>query len=247
MGRFVALLYGGIIYVLMMSTFLYFYGFITNVWVPKGIDVGERLPLNEALPMNIGLLLLFVIQQIMMTRPGFKTAWAKILPQSIERSTYVLISCVVLSFVFLQWRPMGPYLWDSHAIAMYASTYSIFVLGSFIAVIGSLTDNHLHNSGFGQVWSYVWGREYTSPPFTARWLRRLVRHPVYLGFLMMIWANPHMSYGRLTFAAGMTVYFLVAIWLEERELAAVHGDVYREYQQKAPMLFPIPGKVHPRV
>ena len=241
------MLYGGVCYVLMLATLIYLFLFLTNVWVPKGIDVGEQGPFTESLLINIGLILLFAVQHSLMARPAFKKVWTKVISPPVERSTYVLMSSVVLMIIFWQWRPMGPYIWDSHSALMYGTMYALYLGGAYLLVAATFMTDHFDLFGFRQVWMHLWGQEYTHPPFRVRWLYRYVRHPIYLGVLLMLWATPHMSVGRAVFATGMTLYILIGVYYEERDMIKHAGDAYKEYREKVPMLFPLPGKSHPRV
>lgn len=247
MGRVFGLLYGGISYLLMLATLIYLYLFLADVLVPKGIDTGEMGPFYPALATNIGLILLFAVQHSVMARPAFKKVWTKVIPPHLERSTYVLMTSLVLIVIFWQWRPMSFLLWDSDSATWYRVAYGLNLVGFYLLVAATFMTNHFDLFGLRQVWLNFRGREYTHPPFRVRWLYRYVRHPIYLGVLLMLWATPHMSVGHALFATGMTIYIFIGARYEERDMLKHAGDAYREYKEKVPMVFPVPGRSHPRV
>lgn len=242
MSRLLAVLYGAICYVIFLATFLYAIAFVAGVGVPKHIDNGSSAAFPLAIGIDLALLSLFAMQHSGMARPGFKRWWMRIVPQPIERSTYVLASSLALIVLFWQWRPLPAVIWDVQGNA-YWGLYAVSALGWLLVLSGTFLINHFDLFGLRQVWVYARQRAPVDQPFVARALYRIVRHPLMLGFLIAFWATPHMSVGHLLFAAVTTAYILIAVkFLEERDLIAQHGDTYRAYQRQVPMLVPQPWR-----
>lgn len=243
MSRTLALLYGGVSYAAFLVTFLYAMAFVAGMGVPKHIDNGVGAPLLTALAIDIGLLSLFAVQHSGMARPAFKRWWTRFVPQPIERSTFVLVSSLVLLLLFWHWRPLPQVVWQvSHGLPEW-SLLAISLLGWLMVLTSSFTINHFELFGLRQVWMFVRRREVKDEPFVLRAMYRIVRHPLMLGFLIAFWATPVMSLGHLLFASVVTGYIFVAVkFLEERDLVAAHGEAYREYQRKVPMLVPSPRR-----
>lgn len=239
MSRTLALLYGGVSYAAFLVTFLYAMAFVAGVGVPKHIDNGVGAPLLTALAIDIALLSLFAVQHSGMARPAFKRWWTQFVPQPIERSTFVLVSSGVLLLLFWQWRPLPQVVWQvSHGLPEW-SLLAISLLGWLMVLTSSFTINHFELFGLRQVWMFVRRREVKDEPFVLRAMYRIVRHPLMLGFLIAFWSTPVMTLGHLLFAGVVTGYIFVAVkFLEERDLVAAHGEAYREYQRKVPMLVP---------
>lgn len=239
MSRTLALLYGGVSYAAFLITFLYAMAFVAGMGVPKHIDNGIGAPLLTALAIDVALLSLFAVQHSGMARPAFKRWWTRFVPQAIERSTFVLVSSLVLLLLFWQWRPLPQVVWQvSHGLPEW-SLLAISLLGWLMVLTSSFTINHFELFGLRQVWMFMRRRELKDEPFVLRAMYRIVRHPLMLGFLIAFWATPVMTLGHLLFAGVVTGYIVVAVkFLEERDLVAAHGEAYREYQRKVPMLVP---------
>lgn len=241
MSRLLALLYGVIAYSLFLVTFLYAIAFVAGVGVPKHIDNGPEAPWLVALAINLGLLSLFAVQHSGMARPAFKRWWTRFVPPPIERSTYVLASSLVLVVLYWQWRPLPLLVWDiNNEIARWA-LYGVAALGWLLVLMSTFLISHFDLFGLRQVWLYARRRQPVDGPFVTRVFYRMVRHPLMLGFLIAFWATPTMSAGHLLFALVTSAYILIAVkFLEERDLVAQHGDTYRDYQRRVPMLLPWP-------
>ncbi len=246
MGRILALVYGVVSYLIFFFTFLYAIGFVGNMVVPKSIDTGPSAEtLTRALIMNIILLSTFAIQHSVMARPAFKKLWTKIVPQAVERSTYVLFSSLALILLFWQWRPIAGTVWNIWNIETPAYAYilwTLFFVGWGIVLLSTYLINHFDLFGLRQVYLYSKGVGYTELGFREVLLYKIVRHPIMLGFIIAFWATPKMSMGHLLFASVTTVYILVAIQLEERDSVAAHGEDYENYRKRVSMIVPIPKK-----
>ena len=236
-----ALLYGLICYVMFLAAFLYAVGFAGNLLVPKGIDDGPAVALGTALLTNVLLLALFAVQHTIMARPGFKRWWTKIVPASVERSTFVLMTNLILFLLYWKWQPIAGDVWNVESTAGKAVLWGLFALGWLCVLVSTFLIDHFDLFGLRQVWLRFRNREYTPPAFRETSLYAYVRHPILLGFIIAFWATPHMTWGHLLFAVATTGYMLVGIQFEERDLAAAHPP-YADYKKRVPMLVPTGGK-----
>ncbi len=237
MNRIAAFAYGVVSYLIFFATFLYLIGFVGNLVVPKSLDSGVEGSVGAAFIINLVLLLLFGIQHSVMARPAFKERWTKIVPQSIERSTYTLFSSLALVLMYWQWRPMTGAIWQVEGAAGVV-IQGLMVVGFAIVLVSTFLIDHFDLFGLRQVLLNLRGKEYSAKPFMVPLFYRFVRHPLYLGFLIAFWATPSMTHGHLLFAAVNTLYIFIAIPMEEKDLVDALGDSYRHYQQKTPMIFP---------
>jgi methanethiol S-methyltransferase len=243
MGRVLAFLYGVTCYLIFFVTFLYAIGFVGNVFVPKAIDTGVlNPPLSGALVIDAILLSLFAVQHSVMARQWFKRAWTKVVPPPIERSTYVLIASLMLLLLFWQWQPMGPVIWDVENSTGRLLLQALFWIGWGGVLVSTYLVDHFSLFGLKQVYNYLRGRNETEIPFRSPALYKMVRHPLYLGFIIAFWSTPRMTFGHLFFAVMTTAYIVVAIQFEERDLMRAYGDTYREYRQRVSMLIPLPRR-----
>ncbi len=245
MTRFLVLLFGVLSYVTFLVAFLYQIGFVLCLVVPKSIDDGAVIPEFQAVGIDVLLLSLFAIPHTIMARLAFKRWWATIVPDSIERSIYVLLSSLLLLLMNWQWRPLPEVIWQVEGALGRNLLYAASFAGWGLVLYATFLINHFDLFGLRHVWLYFRARPYTQIEFKETILYRWVRHPLMLGFIIAFWATPDMTQGHLLFALVTTAYILVAIQIEERTLVALHGDDYRRYQERVSMIIPMPPKSAP--
>jgi methanethiol S-methyltransferase len=245
MTRVLFFLYGVAAYLLFFAAILYAIGFVADLnLVPKGIDDGPATTLNSAMIVNVSLLLLFAVQHNIMARPWFKSWWTRLVPQPIERSTFVAIASLILMLLYWQWRPMPEVVWNVELWFGRWVLWGLYFLGWVLVFYSSFVIDHFELFGLKQVWLHLKGRDQTTAPFSQRSIYRWVRHPLMLGFIIAFWSAPTMSLGRLLFSSVSTLWILIAIRIEERDLADFLGEPYRQYREHTSMLLPLP---RPRV
>ncbi len=242
MKRISTLVYGVICYAVFLLTFLYAIGFIGNLIVPKSIDSVPTLPTATALVVNTLLLTIFAVQHSVMARPAFKRAWTRIVPAAAERSTYVLFSSLALILLFGLWQPVGGIVWNVQNEYGRIVLYSAYAFGWILVLWSTFAIDHFDLFGLRQTWRYVMGKDYEPPVFKQPILYRIVRHPLYVGWLFVFWPTPTMTIAHLFFAIVTTAYILIAIQLEEKDLRDARPE-YAENKRRVPMLIPAIGRL----
>jgi protein-S-isoprenylcysteine O-methyltransferase Ste14 len=245
MKRWIFYIYGVTCHLLFLVTFAYLLGFVANVFVPKSIDSAPSVSVSWAIAIDLLLIAAFALQHSVMARPAFKRIWTRIIPHPIERSTYVLASCVVTIVLVWQWQAVDVVVWDvSHPVAR-ALLWGLFAAGWLLVPAVSLMIDHFDLFGTRHVWLFLRRREYTHLPFRTPSLYGRIRHPLYVGWATAFWATPTMTLGHLLFAAAMTAYMGLAVRFEERDLVEHFGRPYEDYQRRVPMFLPRMSRISP--
>ncbi len=242
MGRLLRFSFGFLAYVFFFASFLYLIGFVANVYVPRTIDSGPAASPAFAATINLALILVFGIQHSVMARRGFKAALTRIWPSAIERSLYVAMTAVALFLLYRFWLPLPALVWSVDSESLRTLLQIVSALGWAIVLVSTFLINHFELFGLRQIWADMRGVAAPQAAFREPLFYKAVRHPIYSGFLLAFWATPDMSQGHLLFAIGMTVYILVGIRYEERDLTEILGSDYSEYRQRVGMLVPGLGK-----
>lgn len=240
MMRGLYLLFGVLAYAFFFSTFLYLVAFVGNLpGVPRTIDDGGTYVLWPlAAITNVALILFFGLQHSIMARAGFKRAWTKLVPEPVERSMYVLLASATLWVLFHFWRPMPYDIWRVEDPVAAGLIWVLFAAGWLIVLLSTFLISHFELFGLKQVWLHMREQAAAAPQFRQPFFYKLVRHPLYSGFVLAFWATPVMTLGHLIFAAGMTLYMIVAIRFEERDLVRLFGPDYEAYRGRVGMLAP---------
>ena len=238
MRRWLFFVYGATCYLLFLVTFAALAGFVGDFGLSKTIDTPAAGPFGTAITINLALVAIFAAQHSIMARPAFKRVWTRVVPQPIERSTYVLASCLVTGLLIWQWRGIDAIVWDVQQPLGRAVLWGLFVAGWLLVPLVSLLIHHFDLFGTRQVWLHLKGQEYSSLPFRTPLFYRFVRHPLYIGWAIAFLAIPTMTVGHLLFAVAMTVYMGLAAVVEERDLVNHFGRVYTEYRQQVGMFVP---------
>jgi len=238
MNRISGLIYGFISYAIFFATFLYAIGFVGNIFVPKGIDSIPNVPMTQALLINLGLLGIFAIQHSVMARPFFKRWITNWIPQTMERSTYTLVSSIALIALFAFWEPMGGLVWNIESPVGIALMYAGFAFGWGLVLLCTFLINHFDLFGLRQAWLYLVGKEYTHLPFKVISLYKYIRHPIMTGAFIGIWFTPVMTFGHLLFALGMSAYIFIGVYHEEKDLIGAFGSRYLNYIKSTEKFLP---------
>jgi len=232
-----------IAYAIFFATFLYLIGFVGNLAaLPTSVDRGESAPLIAALITDVALIALFGVQHSVMARQGFKKAWTAIVPQPIERSVYVIFASAALIIMFAFWRPIEGVVWSVSNPLAQMILWALFGIGWLLVLLSTFLINHFELFGLQQAWLHLQGRQAEPPVFRQPLFYKWVRHPLYLGFFLAFWSTPHMSYGHLLLAVGLSIYMLIAIQYEERDLVGYFGEDYERYRREVGMLIPGVGR-----
>ena len=238
MSRITVFLYGVACYAVALVAFVYGMGFIGGFLTPTLLDGAPDRPVGQALLINLTLLAAFAVQHSGMARPAFKRWWTRIVPEAAERSTYVLLSSIAIGALFYFWSPIGGIVWQAPAGVARTSIIGLYSFGWALLLYTTFLIDHFDLFGLKQVWRYLAARTYRPPQFYTPSLYKLVRHPLYIGWLTIFWAAPTMTVAHLVFAVATTAYILIAIRLEERDLVGAFGERYVAYRERTPMLLP---------
>lgn len=236
-ARALTLILGLGVYAVFLATFLYLIGFVGGFLVPKTLDDGGVGEVGTALAVNLGFLGLFALQHTVMARPAFKRWWTRIVPEPLERSSFVALTCAILIGMVLCWRPLPETVWHVEGVGALL-LQAVFWLGWGVVLLSTFLIDHFELFGVKQVVTHALGRERKAARFQERFLYRYTRHPLMLGFLLAFWSTPQMTRGHLLFAAVTTAYILVALVIEERTLVELHGAAYEDYRRRVPKLIP---------
>ena len=243
MGRSINMLFAVIAYAIFFATFLYLIAFVGNLpFAPITVDRGPAAPVAVALIVNIALIALFGVQHSVMARQGFKKWWTRVVPWPAERSVYVLMASAMLIILMSLWRPIEGSLWLVTNPLGAGLLWALFALGWGIVLLSTFLLNHFELFGLQQAWFHLRGRKAESPELRQPLLYKWIAHPLYAGFFLAFWATPQMSYGHLLLASGMSVYMLIAIRYEERDLTTLYGADYTRYRSGVGMLVPRVGR-----
>ena len=238
MSRSIIFAYGVASYLIFLGVFVYAIAFLGNLYIPNSIDAAPVGPVWRAVLINLALLGGFAIQHSLMARPAFKRWWTRIIPPAAERSTYVLFSNLAMIALFLWWQPIGGVIWDVASQPARSIVLAIYFIGWAILFYATCLLNHFELFGLRQIWHHLNGERLPDAKFRQPGLYKHVRHPIYVGWLIIFWATPTMTIAHLLFAVMTTAYILIAVQLEERDLVNELGEDYRKYQRRVPMIIP---------
>jgi methanethiol S-methyltransferase len=243
MTRILYVLFALVAYTIFFATFLYLIAFVGDLpFASRTVDRGGLvLGTGTAVVVDLALIAMFGIQHSVMARQGFKRIWTKIVPVTAERSIYVLASSVTLIIFFAFWAPIPQNIWTISGPIAYLF-WAIFAMGWGMVLLSTFLINHFELFGLQQAWFNLRNRAPAAPRFYTPMLYRIVRHPLYLGFVLAFWATPVMTTGHLVLAIGMTIYIVIAIGYEERDLISLFGEQYAEYRRRVGMLIPGIGR-----
>jgi methanethiol S-methyltransferase len=239
LARVTAFVYGVICYLIFFVTFFFAIGFVGGLTTPRSVDSGPQSAPTSALLIDACLLGLFAAQHSLMARQWFKRAWTRVVPEPVERSTYVLFSSLTLLLLFWQWRPLGGVVWSVENQAGQLAIYALYFFGWLLLVVSIFMIDHFELFGLRQVWLYLRGRRQPAINFRAPGLYQSIRHPIYLSWLMVFWATPRMTAAHLVLALATMAYIFLAIQFEMRDLIRFYGDDYRRRRGQAQRIFPL--------
>ena len=224
----------------------------SGVWlyVSLGRPVGSAAP-SDARPAAVAVMAnllifgLFALHHSVLARAGAKARLTRLLPSELERTAYVWVASLLFLLVVLIWQPVPGIVYQVEGWGRWL-LYVIQTAGVVLTLLAATAINPRELTGVQQAWSYggpapATARPHPEPesgaapeeePFVAHGAYGLVRHPIYLGWFLMVWPTPLMTGGRLTFAAISSFYLLIAIPWEERSLAQQHGEAYLRYTRQ---------------
>ncbi|MCY4333464.1 MAG: hypothetical protein OXC60_02170 [Litoreibacter sp.] len=242
MQRILIFVYGIAAYILFLAVFGYMAAFLLQLFVPKNInDLGISAPggVLGAIVLNIALIALFGFLHSLLARDWVKSKLYGVLPRAAERSTYVVQSSLCLALAMWLWQPLDTIIWSVSG-PMQMMAFASFALGTMLVLWSTFLIDHFELFGLRQIWTHLRGKDMPQPEFKTPVLYRLVRHPMQLGIIVLVFSTPHMTVGHLLFASSMTAYVFVGLYFEERALLRVFGARYEVYQRDVPFLFPLP-------
>jgi protein-S-isoprenylcysteine O-methyltransferase Ste14 len=234
----VGLIYAACSYLAFVGTFLYAFGFIEGWAVPKTVDSGAAGPVWLALAIDAGWFVAFALQHSGMARASFKRGWTRVVPEQLERSTYVVVSSLFIAALFVVWRPLPQVIWRADSQGVRLAMYALSGVGWLVLLVSTFLYDHFELFGLKQPWMRWRGRQPVPARFRTPGLYRWVRHPMYVGFLIAFWASPDLTVGHALFAGGFSLYLMVGIYFEERDLTRTFGEEYLAYRRRVPMLLP---------
>lgn len=248
MKKFLIFAFGVIGYVVGASAyFVGLGGFLAGLLGPYSINAGTQGAFWPALITNVSLIVLFGLPHSLMARQSFKQWWTRIIPPAAERSAFMLQAGLLALLLIWQWQPMTDVVWQVDTPVLRAALWVVYWSGWLMALIATFLIDHFELTGLRQVTAYLRSKPVVYPHFRTPFLYQVVRHPMQLGAMLAFWSTPEMTEGRLVFAIGMTVYILIGLHFEERDMVRRFGDAYRAYQQRKPMLIPFPARQIQRV
>ena len=242
MGKLFSGAYAIFAYVIGMGSLIWLAGFLINIVVPKTVDFGPSAPLPPGYFTNFLIVFAYLAVHSVMARPWFKQRWTRVIPESLERATYVLIAGVTTFLLVWAWQPLPELVWRVDNTVLAAGIYVLYALAWPMMVLATFNIDHWSFFGLRQVWNAVLGRSAKATPFTARFLYAVVRHPISLGWLIVFWATPRMSQGHLLLAVCVSIYIAVITPIEEADLVTELGEDYANYRKRVRAIFPWPRR-----
>lgn len=236
--RVLVMLYGVVSYFLFFGVFVYFMGFVGDVFVPISISSEVEEYSSNALMVNIGLMLMWGVQHSVMARGWFKEMISSVVHHHVERSTYVLASAIVLAALMYYWQPMEGIIWQVENPMLVNALRGFFGLGWALIFLATFLTDHFDLFGLRQSWLNFVKKPYTPVVFTEVLFYRWIRHPMMLGLFIAFWSLPTMTVGHLVFSIGMSIYVLMGIHFEEKGLVKDLGQTYVDYQKRTSKAIP---------
>jgi methanethiol S-methyltransferase len=218
---------GAVLFAAALAYFLFSYA-VTFGEIAAG-DPGPRDIL-----IDVALFSLFALHHSVFARPPVRAFVQRHVPPHLERSAYVWVASLMLIGVCALWRAVPGALWQLQPPWSWAAI-AVQVAGVWLTLHAATVIDPLDLAGLR--WKQTDGRfEFrTAGPYG--W----VRHPIYLGWMLLVFSVGTMTLTRLVFAAVSSVYILIAIPLEERTIRATSGGAYEDYMRQ------VPWKLIPRI
>lgn len=237
MARLIVLLYGVASYLIgvlgLLAIIVVLPGFIPWGFMHEG-DLGVGQPII----WNFFLVFVWGVLHTGMARPGFKALFTKLIPEPAERPTYVLVAGVSSILMVGCWADVPGIVWQAQAGWAVTILWCLFGFGWLFCLGSTFAINHFDLFGLRQVYLHYKKMPRAPLQFVQRTIYEYVRHPIQTGVLIGVWATPVMTTTQLVLSVGFTLYIFVGLWFEERDLVAIHGDSYLQYQAKVGKLFP---------